>query len=131
MHDALDRITQTLFARMQQKGTMMISFNPLKDHGLPRFFRLIVNNVTVCGVHSCQIAGIKRERQRCAESETGRQADTDRQINTNTDTHRHTQTHTDTLTQTGRHTHTNTDRQTHTHTDTHTLTQTGRHTHTH
>ena len=93
VHDALDRITQTLFARMQQKGTMMISFNPLKDHGLPRFFRLIVNNVTVCGVHSCQIAGIKRERQRCAESETGRQADTDRQINTNTDTHRHTQTH--------------------------------------
>lgn len=36
--------------RMQLAGSMMISFNPLLDHSLPRFFRLILNNTTVCSV---------------------------------------------------------------------------------
>jgi hypothetical protein len=26
---------------MQEAGTMMFNYNPLTDHGLPRFFRLI------------------------------------------------------------------------------------------
>eukprot|EP01147_Barroeca_monosierra_P000560 gene560-3877_t len=47
VYTKLDTVTKTLFRRMQLAGSMMISFNPLLDHSLPRFFRLILNNTTV------------------------------------------------------------------------------------
>lgn len=40
--DALDQATKTLYSRQQAAGTVLINFNPLKDQGLPRFFRCIL-----------------------------------------------------------------------------------------
>eukprot|EP00730_Choanoeca_flexa_P017345 TRINITY_DN8339_c0_g1_i1.p1 TRINITY_DN8339_c0_g1~~TRINITY_DN8339_c0_g1_i1.p1 ORF type:complete len:529 (+),score=132.43 TRINITY_DN8339_c0_g1_i1:108-1694(+) len=40
-YDALDEATMKTFVAMQKAGTMMFNYNPLTDHGLPRFFRLI------------------------------------------------------------------------------------------
>jgi glutamate/tyrosine decarboxylase-like PLP-dependent enzyme len=44
---ALDEATSEIYARMQQRGTMLVNFNPLPDHGLPRFFRIVFNSPRV------------------------------------------------------------------------------------
>ncbi|EGD74373.1 hypothetical protein PTSG_06384 [Salpingoeca rosetta] len=47
VYPKLGTVTSTLCRRMQEAGTMLVNINPLGDHGLPHFFRLIINNTTV------------------------------------------------------------------------------------
>jgi hypothetical protein len=37
-----------IYARLQERGKMLVNFNPLPDHGIPPFFRVIFNNTNVC-----------------------------------------------------------------------------------
>jgi len=46
-YDALDKVTGQIYAAMQDAGTMLVNFNPLSDHKLPRFFRIIMNQTRV------------------------------------------------------------------------------------
>lgn len=40
---ALDAATPEMYRRMHRRGTALCNFNPLPDHGLPRFFRAVLN----------------------------------------------------------------------------------------
>jgi glutamate/tyrosine decarboxylase-like PLP-dependent enzyme len=46
-YDTLDTITGKIYNGMQDAGTMLVNFNPLSDHNLPRFFRIIMNQPRV------------------------------------------------------------------------------------
>eukprot|EP00038_Savillea_parva_P023500 m.41201 g.41201 ORF g.41201 m.41201 type:complete len:515 (+) comp6096_c0_seq2:61-1605(+) len=46
-YDALDTVTGKVYNAMQNAGTMLVNFNPLSDHKLPRFFRIIMNQPRV------------------------------------------------------------------------------------
>lgn len=39
---AVGRLTNATYRVIQQKGSMLLNFNPLKDHNLPAFFRLVI-----------------------------------------------------------------------------------------
>lgn len=45
--DALESITNKIYAKMQSRGNILVNFNPLPDHNLPSFFRIIVNSPNV------------------------------------------------------------------------------------
>jgi glutamate/tyrosine decarboxylase-like PLP-dependent enzyme len=49
--DELDSATQVLYSRMQQRGEILVNFNPLPEHNLPRFFRIVLNNPNVTNEH--------------------------------------------------------------------------------
>ena len=46
-YSVLDKVTPAMYEAMQRAGSMLINFNPLSDHGLPRFFRIVTNNSIV------------------------------------------------------------------------------------
>ena len=33
------QVTETIYRRMQRKGSMLVNYSPLPDHALPNFFR--------------------------------------------------------------------------------------------
>lgn len=41
--EAAGRVTAVIYQRMQERGRMLVNFNPLPEHGLPPFFRAIMN----------------------------------------------------------------------------------------
>ena len=40
--ETLDSATQTIYRRMQVKGSLLVNYSPLPDHGLPSFFRPVI-----------------------------------------------------------------------------------------
>lgn len=47
VYPSLDTATSIIYDRMQECGSMLLNFNPLSDHQLPRFFRIILNQPRV------------------------------------------------------------------------------------
>ena len=47
IYSVLDKVTPSMYEAMQCAGSMLVNFNPLSDHGLPRFFRIVTNNSIV------------------------------------------------------------------------------------
>jgi hypothetical protein len=42
IYDKLNTVTPLLYRRMQYDGYMLVNYNPLIDHNLPYFFRIIL-----------------------------------------------------------------------------------------
>ena len=49
--DQLGQSTAKIYHLMQQRGHMLVNFNPLPDHNLPPFFRLIFNSPNITKQH--------------------------------------------------------------------------------
>jgi hypothetical protein len=47
VYDQLDKVTPAIYEQMQKAGSMLVNFNPLSDMGLPRFFRIVLNQPCV------------------------------------------------------------------------------------
>jgi hypothetical protein len=47
VYSVLDKVTPAMYEATQRAGSMLVNFNPLSDHGLPRFFRIVTNNSIV------------------------------------------------------------------------------------
>lgn len=47
VYSILDKVTPAMYEATQRAGSMLVNFNPLSDQGLPRFFRIVLNNSIV------------------------------------------------------------------------------------